>query len=526
MKGKSHGAAIAATSPKIAAIAATSPKIAATAATATKMAAIATTPPEISAVAATPSTPTAADPRVLAIIGGGFSGLALTIQLLRRAPGALRIVILEPRAELGAGAAYATRDYPYPLNVAAGQMSLDGSAPDDFLDFARAQGISASAGDYLPRQVYGEYLRSRFAERVRAVPESMRPQHRRARVLQLRRGAEGWILWLDDGNTLRADDVVLAIGNAPPARFAEVAPVVGTLGFVEDPWSIGDCAHEDIGSVLLLGSGLTMIDAALRLAAIRPRIKRIHVLSRHGLIPQPQASEARPARHPDLDALRLVAHSSRGLSRALRKLARQVVAAGGDWREVFAAVRPRVPSLWRELPQKEQARFLRHARAYWEVSRHRVPAGPLAAVRALERQGVLEVHAGRLEALRLLDDAIEVTWRPRGTARSRAWLVDRVINCTGPDSRVVRHADPLVQSLLAAGWIRPDAHGLGIDVAADGRVIACDGEPVNGLHYLGPWLRARDWEATAVPELRAHAAQLAAHLVAAACIVRAGSPRR
>lgn len=84
-----------------------------------------------------------------------------------------------------------------------------------------------------------------------------------------------------------------------------------------------------------------------------------------------------------------------------------------------------------------------------------------------------------------------------------------MVNCAGPDSRVTRNPDLLVQSLLAGGWIRPDAHALGIDVAPDGRVISRDRTPVDRLHYLGPWLRARDREATAVPELREHAARLA-----------------
>jgi uncharacterized NAD(P)/FAD-binding protein YdhS len=87
-----------------------------------------------------------------------------------------------------------------------------------------------------------------------------------------------------------------------------------------------------------------------------------------------------------------------------------------------------------------------------------------------------------------------------------------VINCTGPECRVARVTDPLVQSLLSSGLIRPDAHSLGIDVADDGRPLSRDGVPVDRLYYLGPWLRARDWEATAVPELRGHAASLARSL--------------
>jgi len=89
-----------------------------------------------------------------------------------------------------------------------------------------------------------------------------------------------------------------------------------------------------------------------------------------------------------------------------------------------------------------------------------------------------------------------------------------VVNCTGPDSRIERQSDPLVRSLLANGLVRADPHGLGIDVADDGRVIARDGRPVDRLWYLGPWLRARDWECTAVPELREHAARLAQLLAA------------
>src|SRR5687767_6817319 len=95
-------------------------------------------------------------PRTIAIIGAGFSGACLAIQLLRQATRArLNIRLIDPRDTPGAGAAYAVRDYPYPLNVACGSMSLDASAPDDFLKFARAQGIDASPGDYLPRQFYG-----------------------------------------------------------------------------------------------------------------------------------------------------------------------------------------------------------------------------------------------------------------------------------------------------------------------------------------------------------------------------------
>jgi uncharacterized NAD(P)/FAD-binding protein YdhS len=477
----------------------------------------------LAASSAAHSADPARESRVIAVIGGGFSGISVAIHLLRQPTSRpLRIVIFEPRAELGAGVAYATRDYPYPLNVAAGQMSLDASNPGDFLDFARSQGVAAAPGDYLPRQLYGEYLRARFEKARSAAPPHRHAQHYQARVLQLRRMADRrWELWLDDGSAQRADELVLALGNAPPAPLPQLRPIAGSVYSVDDPWSLGSCAHENVSSVLLMGSGLTMIDAALRLAAIRPRVRNIHVLSRHGLLPEPQATESHRAIKPALDELCGPGRSMRQLSSVARRLAHSITTAGGDWRELFMLLRPRIPSLWQELGERERARFLRHLRAYWDVHRHRVPAGPLAAVRALERLGVLEIHAGRLESLRPLDDAVEVQWQPRGTTRARAWLVDRVVNCTGPDSRVVRNPDPLVQASLAAGWMRPDAFGLGIDLDPEGHVIARDGVPVDSLHYIGPWLRARDWEATAVPELRIHAARLASRLAERARAVAA-----
>ena len=425
------------------------------------------------------------------IVGAGFSGTALAIALARAARDALDITMVEPREELGAGVAYATRDYPYPLNVAAGQMSLDSARPDDFLEFARDQGIDAAAGDYLPRQVYGDYLRARLAAAMHGAPH-VTIAHRRARALRLRRvPGPVWELWLDDGGALRAHDVVLATGNPSPACLPGLERLCDSDVYEQDPWSLGRPGGRDLENVLLVGSGLTMIDAALRLAAVRPRVRRIHVLSRHGLLPLPQAVHAIAPRKPDLRALDAAAGSTRRLTHAFRTLVHETVAAGGDWREVLALSRPRLPALWIGLSTRERARFLRHARAYWDVHRHRAPAGPLAAVRNLERLGVLEVHAGRLVAARAVGEDIEVTWLPRGESRARAWLADRVVNCTGPDARVERSADPFVASLIAAGFVRADALSLGLEIATDYRPIARDGVPVDRLWYLGPWLRAR-----------------------------------
>ena len=281
------------------------------------------------AISTTPETNVSGHPWRVAIVGAGFSGTTLAIHLLKEAASAasprnLRIALIDPRSEIGAGVAYATRDYPYPLNVAAGQMSVDSARPGDFLDYLKSQGIHAAAGDYLPRQVYGDYLRARFAEARAAAPPNVEFVHHRASAWQLRRNDDRWLLWLDDGTPLPADDVVLAFGNPPPATPSELVRLAHSARYISDPWSIGTFANqEDIGSVLLVGSGLTMVDAALRLAALRPRVRSIHVLSRHGWMPEAQASASLPAIKPDVaGALEAARGSTRRLVRAFRALTR------------------------------------------------------------------------------------------------------------------------------------------------------------------------------------------------------------
>ncbi len=76
-----------------------------------------------------------------------------------------------------------------------------------------------------------------------------------------------------------------------------------------------------------------------------------------------------------------------------------------------------------------------------------------------------------------------------------------------------RIGDGLLDALLAAGRIVPDPHRLGILAAEDGAIIGADREPSRTVFLVGPLLKARDWEATAVPELRVHAARLAERLL-------------
>jgi uncharacterized NAD(P)/FAD-binding protein YdhS len=125
--------------------------------------------------------------------------------------------------------------------------------------------------------------------------------------------------------------------------------------------------------------------------------------------------------------------------------------------------------------------------------------------------GKLRVVAARLTSIEAEPDAMRVSLRQRGSA-PEVLDVATVINCTGPESDVRRLHDPLISDLLGKGLATCDAAGLGIHVDDAYRVIGSGGAPSKVLSMTGPLLKGEFWEATAVPELRVHAARLAERL--------------
>ncbi|WP_258079442.1 FAD/NAD(P)-binding protein, partial [Xanthomonas arboricola] len=85
---------------------------------------------------------------VIAIVGGGASGVLVALQLLRQAVAPVQIVLIEPHAVLGEGVAYSTARPEHLLNVPAARMSALVEAPQDFVDYLRAHarpaGVRAS----------------------------------------------------------------------------------------------------------------------------------------------------------------------------------------------------------------------------------------------------------------------------------------------------------------------------------------------------------------------------------------------
>jgi uncharacterized NAD(P)/FAD-binding protein YdhS len=457
--------------------------------------------------------------RTIAIIGGGFSGTVLAAALLRHPPAqACRIVLIERREQVGRGVAYCQSPHRPLLNVPAERMSVD---PDDalqFVRFAQRRDPRCAAHQFLPRELYGEYLQDVLQQALGVAPSHVRLQriHGDAVAMQRIDSAGPYLVGLADGQHVLAGQVVLACGDPPPVHASAASDIADHPACHFDPHSEqalrGDCHR-----LLLIGTGLTMTDVAIAAATLNPDI-RIDAISRHGLLPAVQTIAsgqaggfAAPDR-PFRSYLGDVPFRARALLQAFRALLGDLGRAGGDWRDAVNAVRQDAPALWRGLPADERARFLRHLRVYWDVHRHRMPPEIGERLNQLQGSGRLRIHAGHIVRIEAAGDALQVRWRPRGERSSSALVVDRLINCAGADRRLARSRDPLVQQLMAAGLAVADPLGLGWRTGAHGALIGHDGLAANDLFYLGPMLRAEHWEATAVGELRVHAQRLAAVL--------------
>ncbi len=454
--------------------------------------------------------------RRIAIIGAGFTGSVLAAHLLRCADEPTSLHLIERMPSVGAGLAYSTPNAAHLLNVRAYNMSAYPDDPRHFLRWLWAQddgngAVPPSGHAFVSRARYGAYIQDVLREAVAAAPPHVSLTVSQAEAVDLASDARGTRLRLGNGTSLSVDTAVLCVGNFAPSPPPVPAPeVYASSRYVASPWDWPALAAIDPDApVLILGTGLTMVDTVLSLEDQGHR-GPIVALSRRGLLPQTH-QEVRPFKsfvHPQV-----MPRTVLDVMIALKADMRRAREAGFDWRSAFDALRPYHHLIWSHLPPEERRRFLRHVRPYWEVHRHRMAPEVAARIAALCANGRLAIRAGRLQSLRLVPDGVEAEVRSRG-AEGAVWTrtVGTIVNATGTECDFSRIGHPLVKALLTRGLARPDPLRLGLDVTLDGALIGEDGRASDRLFALGPVSRPPFWEMTAVPELRSQCARAARHI--------------
>ena len=263
-------------------------------------------------------------------------------------------------------------------------------------------------------------------------------------------------LRLADGSTLDADRVVLATGNETPASLPGAEGLAEHPAWIGDPWQAWEerLPPRD-SSVVVLGTGLTAVDAIITLRAIG-WMGTIHAVSRHGWFPHAHFKGIEYPEFPppgvDLTSL--------GLDQPVAlvsTIARYFTSAMRTRPSSSTSCVPHTQRIWAGFSPEERLVFAKSHAARWNVCPHRISPDIHAQLTHLQLTGQLQVRSAGIEKLSEspqisvhLDDGDTLVGDVRSTPRYPR------PGCTATNS-------VLLQNLLRRGLITPDATDMGIE---------------------------------------------------------------
>ncbi len=468
----------------------------------------------------------------IAVVGGGFSGTATAINILRRlhkqgnrnesvSHPSVSITLIEKGHRLATGLAYGSGRGTDLLNVPSDKMSALDDDPSHFVRWLIAHNQIKPEPDihFAPRPVYSQYLKSTLDS---AIKESSSQTHFRwiedeAISIHPDRASGRYQIDLRQNSSLIADVVVFAAGWQGIKRIGTFTDEVrASPRFINSAWSPDAfAAIQPTDRVLVIGSGLSMYDTVLTLNANGFRGEVVS-LSRRGILPMEHAYNGKHTISDDLLS-KLCQKENHRLADTLRTARREIKAieaAGQNWRALIGALRPVSQAIWKSWSPQDRDRFLRHYGTIWDVHRHRSPPESAAIISAWRRDGRLKIVSGRIEQIIPQSNQFQVHWRPRGESSAiREQPFDWIVNCLGPESDVRKSNVLLMQQLLNDRLVAPHETGIGLRVDDHLQLVNADGVSLESMFLVGPLLRGAFGEATAVPELRSFAARVADTIV-------------
>ena len=313
----------------------------------------------------------------IAIVGGGFSGTLATIRLLKllsERQSAAKIFLIEKTKKLAKGLAYDTQCDLHLLNVPAQDMSAFPEDRDNFVNWLSKRFSAVAPSAFVSRKIYGEYLSELFEQAVATKSTAVNLEVLNDAAASLSPDEKS--LTLLSGKVIEIDRLILATGNFQPNTVVANEATAASGVYHNNPWApevLEGLSADD--NILLIGTGLTMIDLAVQLHSAGHQ-GIVTAISRHGLLPNKHRVFNRIEGAPALSGSVLPSvfpTKVRELFSTIRAACQQVENSGdSDWRIVINQLRPHTQTIWKNLDNADKKRFLRHARPLWEVLRHRM----------------------------------------------------------------------------------------------------------------------------------------------------------
>ena len=434
--------------------------------------------------------------KTIAIIGGGASGALVVLNSLKQSTRPIRILWFDANNAFCKGLAYSTDEDVHLLNVRASNMSVFVDEPTHFVNWLAQQQLPFSSQDFVPRTVYGQYLSTTF-NALKESNANVTITCLAEEVTAVNKSGDDYLVSAKEVH--QAQQVVLAFGNFLPAHPRSIhTDFQQSHRYFQNAFSsqvVKSAINQE--SVLIVGSGLTMIDVVLSLKK-HNYTGKIRAISPHGYLPQAHIENLLPTAvsfineqktYTLLQVFSLVNQHLK-IARANQLSAHPVI----------DALRPHLQRLWLGFSLEDKQQFLRHLRHKWGVARHRAASQSMQVINELLHTKQLELIRGRVYDIKSSVNGFEVQYVDKGQHHYLQTSV--LINCTGPESNFEKVEFPLIKQLLQAKLICIDALKYGIEASVNGQIAP-------NLYTIGPPLKGILWETTAVPEIRLQAQQLA-----------------
>jgi uncharacterized NAD(P)/FAD-binding protein YdhS len=454
-------------------------------------------------------------PARIAIIGGGFTGAAVALNIVSATRQFVEILIFEPRQKLGAGLAYDTDNPVHRINVPAIKMSVSSEDPLEFQNWLDARGIvqddPAGVGPdghyYARRQSFGDYV----DDKIRPYITDGRVCHIRQRVTAVDQDKAGFQIETESGDRLHVDVTVIATSHPSPTAPEPLASFLfGNPAFIQDgsaPSALDGIEPGD--SVLVVGNGLTASDIIASLLA-KHHNGAITAISRRGL--RSRGHSPLPF-EPFGDFVTIPIQSAQHLLMRIRQTIQEAADINIGWQAVIDGVRAQGPQIWSSLPLLEKRRVIRHLRPYWDVHRFRIAPQVLQAIERAIESGQVNSFAASITSVSYFRGKICIGFRRGRTGELLCCEFDKVVIATGPSHRDIIDKQPYIAKLAREGMAALDATKLGLDVDQSSRLRGRGGVITDRLYVAGPLARGRWGELMGLPQVTQHARFVAGEIL-------------
>jgi uncharacterized NAD(P)/FAD-binding protein YdhS len=437
----------------------------------------------------------------ITIIGGGFSGTLLSLQLIQKSNIPLKISIIEKSSAYAKGVAYGTKNPKHLLNVPVEKMGALNDDPLHFYTWIKEnpdrwrnldlefQHLEINIGDFVPRIIYGAYLTDLWHKILSEAKvkncEIAVYQDEAVNVEVL--GDKKFKIQTSSSISLISDYVVLATG-VPGNKEFKID--VKSENYIHNIWSEKISEIKPNSTIALIGTGLTTIDAIINCKhAINPKFIAI---SKHGKWPQIHIKNL-PS-YPNFLDENLLPKKALDLFRIVRSEVKSAQKQGINWRSVLDSLRPITVAIWEILSLEEKKKLLKLISGFWNTHRHRRPEIDLREVENAE------LLAGSIVSIETNNpNGVKIKYQLRGQSSIKQVIVDYVINCAGPELNVLKNNSLLFKNLISNHLILSDPLHLGLQADIKGRVL---GNGNGKIFAIGLLLTGCRFETVAVPELR------------------------